>query len=351
MSRPRRSASVIATMALLISAMGASPVAATAAPVTVNVVIGNACVQESKPAGHLVKLVLRTSNGTYLGSQEDAGSVGSYAFCFAHRVKSGYRVLITDGDSSRRVTVPVLTIAADRITDVVSGRGPASKLVTIKYSDCSLTGCAGYSSVARTVDSRGRYHRDLTSRLDLQGADRLALTYTDSHGDSFSTPEVHVPYLELSPPNKVHIECQPDRAVSVTLKSAAGRLRASRSFATAGGCARPDGTFRRNGSAVNIGFGNIIRSDLASDAKVVWPDLGVAWSVTGAVAADCLPSAPIAIRVVRTGTQAFLFAATTDALGHLAYPTTGFDSASGDVLEVTCATAKGDRITFTNTVT
>ncbi len=348
MSHQRRRAAVSALLALLMSTMGIGPAAATD-PVTVRVAIGDRCVSGLKPPGDLVKLVLWTGAGTYLGSQEDASSDGSYAFCFAHRVKAGYRITITDGDASRRVTVPDLTIAADRITDVVSGRGPASKHVTILFSDCSLTGCAGFSSVDRTVDGQGRYRRDLTSHLDLQGADRLALTYTDGHGDVFDTPQEHVPYLQLSKPNRIHIECQPARVVSVTLRSASGRLRAGRSFARAGGCALPDATFRKHGTAVNIAVGDIIRSDLASDARVVWPHLAVSWTGT-AVSVRCLPSSPVDVRVFRAGVQRFATSATTDAGGHYDDSATGFTALANDALELTCATAKGDRITFTDTV-
>jgi hypothetical protein len=260
-------AGIAACMLLLTAGIG--PAAAAAPPVQITATIGEACVSATKPSGDLVKLTLRTGSGHYLGTEEDATSSTSFLACFTHRVRIGYRITIVDGDDSRTVGVPDLTIAGDRITNVVSGHGPASKHITVKYGDCNLSGCAGYTELDRTVDSHGRWHRDLTTSIDLQGADRIAAQYTNSRGDQFYTQEEHLPYLQLSRPNKVHIECQPDRAVNVTLRTAGGTLRASRSLPKAGGCATPDAAFRRNGAAVNIAMGNIIRSDLASDVRLV----------------------------------------------------------------------------------
>ena len=344
-----RLGTVAAAVAMLLTTVGVGPATATGPPVQVRVTIGEACVYANKPSGDLVKLTLRTGSGHFLGTEEDATSSTSFLACFTHRVRIGYRINIVDGDDTRTTGVPDLTIGADRITDVVSGHGPASKHILVKYGDCSLTGCAGYTELDGTVDSHGRWHRDLTSRIDLQGADRLAAEYTNSRGDTFGTQEEHVPYLQLSKPNKVHIECQPDRAVNVTLKTAGGTLRVSRSFPMAGDCATPDATFRRNGAAVNIAVGNIIRSDLASDAKVIWPHVAVSWSGQ-AVAVRCLPGEPFDIKVLRAAIPQFELAGTTDSTGRYANLATGFPALAGDELNLTCATAKGDRIMFTDTV-
>lgn len=348
MSWQRRSGALVAALVLMMPAVGISP-AAAASPAHLSVTLGSRCMSGIKPSDDTLTVKLKRADGTVVDTYSDAAPSPFVYPCFSKRIRAGYRLRLIWAGHVREVSVPDLSIAADRVTDVVSGHGPASRHITVKFSDCSLTGCAGYTELDRIVDGHGRWHTDVTSILDLHGADRLAASYTNGAGDSFTTPEGHVPYLKLSKPNRIHVECQPDRAVTITLKTARGLLRASTSLARAGDCAAHDGTFRKQGAPVNIGVGNSIRSDLASDVKVVWPHLAVSWTGT-AVSARCLPSAPAAVRVVRSGSQAFLLAGATDPGGHLDYGTTGFTSASGDVLELTCATASGDRVTFTDTV-
>lgn len=348
--RWRAVVAVIAACMLLPTAV-TSPAEAVAPPVRLRVVIGTTCVLADKPSGDLVKLTLRTAGGHYLGTEEDASSGTTFLACFTRRVRIGYRITIVDGDDSRTVAVPDLTIAGDRITDVASGHGPASKHITVKFAACSLSGCGGYAERDRIVDSHGRYHRDLSSIIDLKGADRLAASYTNSRGDTFDTQEEHVPYLLLSKPNKIHVECQPDRAVSVTLRTAGGTLRARKAFGKAGGCATPDGTFRKNGAGVNVAVGNIIRSDLASDSKVIWPHLAVSASDGGTtLSLRCLRNANFGVDVLRGGPVPLYGSyGTSGPDGHFS-ALMGFTFQSGDVLNLTCSTTKGDRITFTDTV-
>ena len=349
MTRIHRLPAFAATAVMLLSVAGASPTIADE-PVRLTVQVGEKCLTGLKPSGDVVKLTLRSDTGTFLGTRQDSSPSPSIFIdvCFGHRIKGGYSIRIRDGAYTRHVTVPPLSIAANRITDVVRGDGPASKHIALFHGICHVNGCGGDEQVDPLVNSQGRYHYDLSSLIDLRGADRLSASYANGHHDYFQT-SAHVPYLQLSKPNRVHIECQPDRVVNVALKSAGGTVRATRSFPKAGDCATPDRTFRKDGAAVNYAFGNIIRSDLASDARVVWPHVSVSW-VGNVISVRCLPSAEFGVQVMRAASQVFFLTEDTLSNGHYDDAATSFATQSGDVLNLICSTAKGDRITDTATV-
>jgi len=101
---------------------------------------------------------------------------------------------------------------------------------------------------------------------------------------------------------------------------------------------------------VNFAVGNIIRSDLASDARIVWPHVGVsATDGSPELRERCLPSSPAQVDVSWAPNGHVSYLATTEADGHLNL-TTGHTFHSGDQLLLTCSTSKGDRIAFTSSV-
>jgi len=346
----RRLGTLAAFAALLATTISAGPTAATVSPVTMDITIGYDCVEGDKGFLPSVTLTLKHADGSVIDTGNDSNPSPNFAVCFSHQVHIGDKVLADWGGGHRQVTIPDLTIGADRITDVVSGHGPAGANLVIAYAPCSLSGCGGYQLSHRTVDRHGRYAKDLSSDIDFKGADRLEARYNDPQGDAIRT-DAHVAYLQLSKPNDVHIECQPDRAVNVTLRTSNGSLRATRTFPKGSACGTPDGTFRAHGAAVDFAVGNIIRSDLASDAKVVWPHVGVsATDGSPGLKVRCLPSSPIGVDVSWAPNNHFGYYATTGSDGRLDVLNSGHTFHSGDQLALTCSTLKGDRIAFTSSV-
>ena len=68
----------------------------------------------------------------------------------------------------RTITVPNLTIAVNRVTDVVSGRGPKGRRLTVEAQHCDVTdACEAEVTRTVTVDRSGRYRKDLSSAVNM----------------------------------------------------------------------------------------------------------------------------------------------------------------------------------------
>ena len=138
-----RRAITAALAALLVTTISAGPSVAVS-PLTMNVLIGYDCVGGSKPISSSVTVTLKRGDGTVLETKPDIGILTQLEVCFSHKVRVGYKLQAHWDTHRRQITIPDLTIGADRVTDVVSGHAPARANVLIQYAPCQLSGCGGY---------------------------------------------------------------------------------------------------------------------------------------------------------------------------------------------------------------
>jgi hypothetical protein len=192
-----------------------------------------------------------------------------------------------------------------------------------------------------TADTHGRYRKDLSASVDIDGSDIVRAIRTTSGGDRFYR-EGRAPYMTISGPNRFSLSCLPAGSTTVRLLSPTGVLRASRSLHTTRGCRTVSGSFRTNGHAVNIRRGDLIRSDFASDARMVWPSPFV--SASGyEYSGRCFPNVHWHLTIDLGGSLAG-YSGPTDADGR--FSQMGYQLIPpGAALRLTCESTRGDRLT------
>ncbi len=345
--RSPRFASVVA-VAFAATGVLAPATALAAVPLQLQVDVGSTCVYGLKPSGGPITVKLLRADGSTRATRTDGTTGNEWLVCFASPVLIGNRLRMTTdtdpapgtGVQTRTVTIPDLTIAVDRTTDKVKGHAPAGKPIQVRYSDSYPGGSGGWEIRTGTANSAGRWSKDLSSSADVDGSDVLAVTYQNSQGDQFWARTI-APYMEIKAPNKIFIGCQPRGTTTVKLRKSDGTVRAARSLTASTACGGKNGTFRRNGSAVNINTGNRITSDLASDAWLVWPMMSVAGSGS-TVSGRCFANARFQVYVTN-GSDSESWSGTTDVDGRFS-DVGAWTFLSGHTLELICETSRGDRV-------
>jgi hypothetical protein len=327
-----------------------SPLAALAKPAVLHLQlpVGTPCPYGTRPNTSPITVKLLRSDGTTRETRHDNTVSFDWNVCFSHVPVPGDRIRMINGTSEdRTISVPDLTLAVDRVTNVVRGLGPAHKSVAIKYTQCYPATCLGPVIRHATVDGHGRYRKDLTAAsIDIDGSDLMEVDYDNSAGDTFLRT-TQVPYLQVSKPNQVFAACAPQGATTIRLLTSTGHLRASRTVGAGDDCTGVPTSFRKNGHAVNIHTGDRITSTLASDSRIIWPAI----SVTGSgstLSGRCFPSANYVV-FIDQGSSNTSWEGTTDSDGQF----TGFPIWTftiGDRLDLICETHQGDRARLIRTL-
>jgi hypothetical protein len=330
-----------ATLALALLAPGP---ALADGPLDLELRLGSRCLSGHKPTDQPVKVKLLRRDGKALETRQDASTDFEWSICFRDHVPvAGNRIRLTNGTFERTVSVPDLTLALDRVTNVVRGRAPAGRTIDLAYAACDSEGlCLKSPPVTVTANGHGRYRKDLSSAsIDIDGSDIVRAIYTNSGGDRFYR-EGRAPYMTITGPNRFKLSCLPAGSTTVRLLSPTGVLRASRSSDTPRGCRTVSGTFRRNGHAVNIHTGDRIRSDFAGDARMVWPSPHVSasdYSYSG----RCFSNVDWHLTII-DGDSIATYSGQTDADGR--FSQMGYQLiAPGAALRLTCESIRGDRVT------
>ena len=334
-------------IACLVSAGALAPAGALAdGPLALRMQVGGTCVAGHKPTGDPITVKLLRSDGTTRATRTDSTTELEWKVCFSVPV-AGERVkLSTTFAPVRTVRIPVLTAVADRVTNIVTGRGPVGGELSIKYYSCHPGECSPAPSRLTTVNSQGRYHKDLStgsSPADIDGSDKIEVSYQNNHNDSF-TRTTFAPSMEIKAPNTIHVSCLPKGTTTLKLRSSGGTLRATRSFTLGKDCGSASGSFKKNGDAVNVHVGDRVTADFASDAQLKWPGLSMTAPLGGhAVTLHCVPSADFMVRVRAASAESYI--GTTDANGDFtADLTSHWTFQSGDHLDLACETNRGDRV-------
>ena len=342
-----------ATLALVAAAVAPAGPAVAAGPITFDYTLGTRCVAGEKPiTGTITLRLLSPSGATRATKTSSAATANEPAseVCFKVKPRAGDRIRAVRGSVHRSVTIPTLTVAIDRVTDVVSGKAPKGRSVRMLARHCTLViSCGDETGGSVAVNSKGRYRADLTDLVDLRGMDEVSVRYRSAAGDEFQVRAI-TPFLQVGAPDRVALSCASSVDHIVTLRRADGSVRASATFRPPQRCtsdhlAALPKRFMRNGSAINPLAGDIIRSDIASDARVAWPGPTLALP-GGTVSGTCLPSAPYGVYLQRFGEDGVYY---TLAQGTTA-PNGAFSVASsmtfmpGDRARLTCVTPAGDHV-------
>jgi hypothetical protein len=313
--------------------------------------VGSGCLSGYKPNFDRIRVKLLRSDGTARETAHDDSANYSWALCFHHVPVAGNKLQMINGtDLDRTVTVPDLTLDVDRVASRVSGHGPAGKVLEVTYLDCypSLLCVIHAPAVVINVNSHGRFHEDLTtSSIDIDGADEVNVLYQNTRGDRFIRTTT-APYFAVTKPDRVRVSCVPRGATTVRLMSSTGVQRATRTFHATKDCSSFSGSFRKDGHAVAIHAGDRVTSDLAADARLVWPTMSVKGS-GDLLSGRCLANSRIGV-LLRRGGAPTPVAGTTDADGHFSVSTPSWTFQPGDTLELICETSRGDRARMTRTL-
>ncbi len=111
-------------------------------------------------------------------------------------IEAGDTVEVVVGETRITVTVPTLTVQADRATDVLSGQSPPNApLEVIWYGGDEWDGESHTWIVSSTV--AGTYILYLSGEVDLERGDRVEVVHTDGNGNQVWVAR-HLPRLEAA---------------------------------------------------------------------------------------------------------------------------------------------------------
>ncbi len=333
----------VAIVSLAVTALAPLPALADG-PVTLQLRLGSRCVSGHKTTEDPITVKLLRSDGSVIQTRHDDTTDLEWQVCFSstHVPVTGNKVRLIHWTTDRTVGVPDLTIALDRVTNIVRGHAPAGKTIELDSLYCDALGrCIEEPPVTTTANSQGRYRRDL-SPIDIDGSDLVRVLYTTSHDDLFYR-NGQAPFMTITSPNRVSLSCLSAGTTTVRLLDAHGTLRSSLSFHVSGACKNASGTFRRNGAAINIHVGDRILSSFAGDAKMTWPGVSVAAHDTS-YSVRCFPETAWYLTIRnRNGTLKGSYAGTTDAQGR--YSILGYQHIlPGWTVRVACESSRGDRV-------
>lgn len=342
----RRAALTVAAASLAIAA-GASP-AAAATPPTFDVRLGDQCTTVSGTPTASGTVSQLTSTGAVLQTVNVAfGGDGTDQACFDDTFHPGMKIRGTAEGITRTFSIPYVSLAVDRTTDVIRGRTRAGTQVKVTIDHRSKFTLGTEYTYNRTPSSTGTWSVDTTSKFNLVGGDSI-------HVEVTSGPD-HVDWWTAVPQLTVRINSSrvealmlPGQAGNVVLRTGSGTLRGKASFA---------GSFdievnARNwfvnsyGTQVPARVGDTVSAPFQPSMAFTIPNLTVAVnSATDVVSGSCSANRRMLVGV-HTGMMVTLIEAACSAAGTYSVDTTATEDiqpgmrivvslkrTSGDVVE------------------
>ncbi len=340
----------IAAGALLVTAV---PAAVSAAPLGIQFSIGMGnCDMRGWNAGNkqAILLVWKDSGGDLKSTQKvKSDKHGNwYSNCdYNEQIEAGDTIKATIGTKSRTIHVPQLSVAVDRVTNVVSGYGPPNDTVSLYVYTSDTSANQDVST-----DPSGQYSFDFTSQLDIKGQDYAEADWYSPSGDdiySYANAQ-YVQVWEGRAPDQdaAYVQAQPGEAVSVHLLD--GSLVEKASFS---------GTGNRYGSLEGDfidASGNVVRAlagdtidatDVASDATWVLPAISVSGvASTDRVSGTCVANSRYDFEAYSSFANRYAsYSGVTDSSGNFSRKITSqMDLQSGDHIDVYCTLPTGDQV-------
>jgi hypothetical protein len=169
---------------------------------TANVTLGDSSVFGVAPAEKKVVGRLVDANGNVISTASDKAEGGTYNFFFGRfesvPVLAGYKVKIQVGVRQLTLSVPKLTVGANRRSDVISGVAPrnAGVFITATHFAWTEEGPEQESfSLSALSDTKSEYSFDATAFVDLVGGDSVSAKLKLAGGAGEVTANATVPYF------------------------------------------------------------------------------------------------------------------------------------------------------------
>lgn len=292
---------------MLAALVGAPGLAAAAnAPITFTVNYGRSCVSGNSTASESVTVVWRDRAGG-LKAQGTAPSNGFWALCAADQsavIRIGDTIKVKDSTYTRKLIVPDFSLNIDRVSDLFSGTGPASRTIKVAYA----IGLFNDNEQSYNVRVGTDGHWSYDPHQDLPGGQYASLRWTTPHGDelelSGSSPTLTVTLGRSA--FSGYTAALTD--VRVALRDPATSTRKATGTATSDGYGQFGGTFHdANGAAVPVSAGDRLRGlSFAADLNWIIPNVeGTADVATDFVYGRCFDTGVsdyfAQVRVLRPG--------------------------------------------------
>ena len=291
--RKRLLASVGALAVLLV------PMSAQAAvPISVQILLGDACVSGTGAADKNVSATLRTPSGEKRDAfTTTSDSSGTWQGCFSlflptTTINGGDVLHVTVGGATRTLTVPRLMPSIDRVADTISGRTEPNTQVQVLITHHPNFRKSPDFAFSAVSDGQGSWTVDTTGTVNLIGEDEVTVL-TQIGADEFGALDV-VPYVLVSAVNDVVSGVANVGApVSFTLVDRHGVFKGS-----GDGGDPPYGVFSAglvdaNDDAVYPVGGDTLTSNLAADASLRMPVGRLRGNAaTDVVTGRCMANAP-----------------------------------------------------------
>ncbi len=346
--RIRRWLGVASLFALVVSAVLPMSVAAGSAAIKVDVTMGYRCIDGTSPADKVTHVAWHDAALNVKMDLTFKSPDSEWQVCASkaerHVLETGDRITVESGSGAAHLlVVPELTLVQDRVNDRYRGRGPAGDYVRLI---CGITN--GFEPCVQSwkikVNAAGNWGRN--PRWNVIGGDFMSLNWTSATGDK-------VRRLNYAPHVVVTIgrgfvsgATRSDVTSDVVLKKANNDVRGT---ATVTGDPL-DGTFggrieRANGTLVLVQVGNLVSSDIASDAQFEVEDIQATFNVGNQrVTGKCLAPAGRFVRAwtFRSGVEVSQAYVWPEENGSFRFDHLEFQS--GDRVRIGCDLPTGDRI-------
>jgi hypothetical protein len=334
--------------ALLLAGLLASPLPASAADFTFQVVVGTECVDGVGPAGSVHVIRLFTAQGDLRATVMTHSDVdGTWTACFGdHAIFPGNKIRASSGSLARTWRVPAITMNVVRASDFVRGRAPANSTFTV-----TLVHIEGYTdevSFPRTITAgpNGAWSTDFTSDVNMRGADTVRLVH-ELDGDRTTILSV-VPFMAVfRANNRVEGWLVPGQAATIFLVDPDGHLRGRAFVSGSVALGRFEGFLHTpGGSGAFPRVGDRITGDFSRDATFKIPNVVIVGdAATNIVSGFCMPDRPFQVRARGAGGGSALVTGISGPDASFAADVgPQLDLQPGDRVEVLCKFVSGDQV-------
>jgi hypothetical protein len=310
-------------------------------------------------SGKTIKIIWKASNATLKSTQTVKSKLnGTWTSkCDdAERVEVGDTIKTTIGTASRTFTVPKVTAFVDRVTDTVSGIGPANATINVEVD----TYGGGFSivdhqTIAGSTAGNGSYTTNFSGTIDILGWDAIFAWWNDSRGDQYvryaPAPAMRVwlgrPYVSVvgNPNSQIQVDLADSSATPRATTT--GRLDFWGFFGSE--------FLDADGGSVKPAIGDLVHGDFASDADWSIPDIHATANVsTNVVAGHCLAGLGFLVRVnAPDGSKTASRTGTANGSGNFTAnfgTSPSLDIKSGYKVYLYCARSTGDIIARLSTI-
>ena len=174
--------------------------ASAARPIQINLFLGSECVLGSAKPVSVIKVVIRDPDGVLRAKRAAVSDeAGFWEACGTNLVTPGdsIKVAVMETGQTRTVKVPLLTVRANRGTNVVSGKAPSTGSLSLNVFDGRF-GLSDYDITRHPAVTGGSYSFDLDSLgLNLLGGARYELEWESGDGHVHAVRRGSVPFVQL----------------------------------------------------------------------------------------------------------------------------------------------------------